>query len=192
MTRDVDFKQIASRLGGPREAFEELCCQLARRTIPENATYARLRGAGGDGGIECFADISNDDWIGWQAKYVFDVASLLKQASRSLETALRIHLRLNRYIVCFPFDLTGPTHRGGMSGLEKFDKWRRQPFQSVRSMALPRRICAQPHRSDSRSASVRGRSSRLTCPRRRSWRRARTGAAGGTPSRPSSGPRAGR
>ena len=126
MTHDVDFKQIASRLGGPREAFEELCCQLARRTIPEDANYVRLHGAGGDGGIECFADISNGNWIGWQAKYVFDAASLIAQASCSLEAALRLHPRLNRYIVCFPFDLTGPTHRRGLSGLEKFNKWRRE------------------------------------------------------------------
>jgi hypothetical protein len=120
---DFDFKQIAPRCGGKREAFEELCCQLAHRTVPEKAAYTRLLGAGGDGGVECFADMPDGLRIGWQAKYVFDIDSLLAQATESITTALTIHERLTRYIVCFPFDLTGPTGRRGRSGKEKFDSW---------------------------------------------------------------------
>jgi len=120
---DIDFRQIVPRCGGQHEAFEELCCQLAHRTAPKDAPYARLRGAGGDGGVECFADLPDGSRVGWQAKYVFAIGPLLTQATRSLTTALSIHPTLTRYVVCFPFDLTGPTGRLGRSSQEKFHEW---------------------------------------------------------------------
>lgn len=120
---DFNFREISPHLGSQREAFEELACQLARRTIPKNSSYTRLHGAGGDGGVECFADLNNGARVGWQAKYVFDIGPLLTQAGKSLETALSIHAKLTKYIVCFPFNLTGPTKRRGKSDKEKFDDW---------------------------------------------------------------------
>ncbi|MGB3790560.1 MAG: hypothetical protein WA949_21310 [Phormidesmis sp.] len=83
----------------------------------------KLRGAGGDGGVECFADMPDGGQIGWQAKYVFDIASLLTQAGLSLETALKVHSSLTHYVICFPFDITGPTGRKGRSGQEKLKEW---------------------------------------------------------------------
>jgi len=122
----IDFNRIAPRCGGQREAFEELCCQLAHRTVAEGATFTRLHGAGGDGGIECFADSPDSNRVGWQAKCVFNIDSLLVQATGSLTTALRIHPALTRFVLCFPFDLTGPTGRRGRSGVEKFEAWREE------------------------------------------------------------------
>ena len=52
---DVDFTQIIPRLGSKSNAFEELCCQLARREMDQS--LQRLHGAGGDGGIECYLDL---------------------------------------------------------------------------------------------------------------------------------------
>jgi len=124
--QDLDFRQIAPRCGGRSQAFEELCCQLARRSLPEEASYRRLYGAGGDGGVECWADLPDGSRVGWQAKYVFKVDPLIRQADSSLNTALSIHSTLTRYIVCFPFDLTGPTLRRGRSGQEKFEEWRKR------------------------------------------------------------------
>jgi hypothetical protein len=123
---DIDFGRIGPRCGGKREAFEELCCQLAERTRREGSTYTRLRGAGGDGGVECFADLPKGSRVGWQAKYVFDIGALIAQTTTSLTVALGIHPTLTRYIVCFPFDLTGPTARPGRSGQEKFEDWCRE------------------------------------------------------------------
>ncbi|HNP96029.1 MAG TPA: hypothetical protein PKJ63_10385 [Cyclobacteriaceae bacterium] len=120
---DIDFRQIVSRCGGQHQAFEEICCQLAHSTIPEDIPYTRLHGAGGDGGLECFSDSADGKRVGWQAKYVFDIGSLLTQTTKSLTTALKIHPTISRYVVCFPFDLTGPTRRKGQSGQEKFDEW---------------------------------------------------------------------
>ena len=120
MDTDVDFTQIVPRLGSKSNAFEELCCQLARRVMDQ--PLQRLHGAGGDGGIECYLDTQEGRW-GWQAKYVFKVDRLIAQAEQSLTTALRIHPELTRFLLCFPFDLTGPTARRGRSGTEKMNDW---------------------------------------------------------------------
>ena len=128
---DINFKQIVPRCGSQREAFEELCCQLAKRTVPKGASFMRLHGAGGDGGVECFADLPDGNRMGWQAKYVFDINPFLNQITESLATALKIHPTLTQYVVCFPFNLTGPTARPGLSGQEKFDNWRKRQEQKA-------------------------------------------------------------
>ena len=133
---DIDFQQISSHLGGKQEAFEELCCQLARRTLQKNVPFTRLDGSGGDGGIECFADSPEGVRMGWQAKYVFKVDSLLTQVEKSLNTALEIHPSLTRYVVCFPFDLTGKTNRKGLSGVEKTDIWREKKISDTKDRQL--------------------------------------------------------
>ena len=121
MDADIDFTRIIPRLGSKSNALEELCCQLARREMDQ--PLQRLHGAGGDGGIECYLDVQEGRW-GWQTKYVFKVDSLITQAERSLNTALRIHPELIRFFLCFPFDLTGPTARRGTSGTEKMNDWK--------------------------------------------------------------------
>ena len=127
----MNFQHIVPRFGGRREAFEDLCCQLARRSIPETAKFVRLHGSGGDGGVECFANLPDGSRIGWQAKYVTDIQSLLTQGNSSLDTALQIHPTLTKYILCFPFDLTGPTGRRGQSSLEKFEAWREEKIEQI-------------------------------------------------------------
>ncbi len=117
---DIDFNSINPRQGSKSAAFEELCCQLARRISDLPPT--RLDGSGGDGGIECYID-TEDGRVAWQAKYVFKIDSLITQAKNSLEQALKIHPQLTRFILCFPFDLTGPTSRKGKSGTEKIEEW---------------------------------------------------------------------
>ena len=133
---DIDFTQIAPRLGSRHAAFEELCCQLAARTLSADANYVRLHGAGGDGGVECFADLPDGGRVGWQAKYVFDINRCLRQATRSLTTALQVHSNLKRYVLCFPFDLTGPTKRRGRSGVEKFEDWRKKQLNMAQGRGL--------------------------------------------------------
>ena len=120
---DFEFKNIAPRCGSERDAFEELCCQLARRTLPDTAKFVRLDGSGVDGGVECFADLPDGTQIGWQAKFVDSIDKLIVQTTKSLNTALDVHPNLQFYVVCFPFNLTGPTKRKGKRGSEKFAVW---------------------------------------------------------------------
>lgn len=127
---EIDFRQIIPRLGSKTEAFEEVCCQLARRVA--DGEFHRLRGAGGDGGIECYVD-TPEGRCGWQAKYVFTPDALIRQAGKSLATALTVHPNLTRFVLCFPFDLTGPTVRHGRSGTEKLADWRNEQEEAARN-----------------------------------------------------------
>ena len=86
--------------------------------------------------MECFVDLPEEGRIGWQAKYVFSIDSLLRQASDSLTTALRVHATLSRYVLCFPFDLTGPTARPGRSEFEKLEDWRAKQLEHVEGREL--------------------------------------------------------
>ena len=121
---EIDFPQIVPRCGSKWEAFEELSCQIARKHLSYGSSLVRIRGAGGDGGVEAYTDLPSGNRVGLQAKYLFKVDALLTQATKSLQTALEVHPTLTRYIICFPFDLTGPTKRRGRSGSEKFGEWR--------------------------------------------------------------------
>lgn len=133
---DIDFTRITPRRGSKTAAFEELCCQLAARTVPADAGYVPLHGAGGDGGVECFADLPDGSKTAWQAKYVFNIDRMLRQATASLTTALQVHSNLTRFVLCFPFDLTGPTKRRGRSGVEKYDDWRKEQLNRVQGREL--------------------------------------------------------
>ena len=108
---DIDFKRVIAHEGEQTKGFEELCCQLARREASGATKFQRFRGAGGDGGVECLAHNSDGTVTGWQAKYVYDFDDLLKQLTKSLDTAVDVHKTLTKYVVCFPFDLTGKTGR---------------------------------------------------------------------------------
>ena len=133
---DIDFTQIIPRQGSRTAAFEELCCQLAARTVPADAEYVPLHGAGGDGGVECYADLPDGSKTAWQAKYVFNIDQMLRQATGSLTTALQVHSNLTRYVLCFPLDLTGPTKRHGRSGVEKFEDWRKEQLDRAEGREL--------------------------------------------------------
>ena len=140
---EFDFRKIAPRGGSVENSFEELCCQLASRTRAAGTKFERYRGDGGDGGVECRVIDSGGSSTGWQTKYVFNIDGLLRQADKSLQTALSVHADLARYVVCFPFDLTGKTARRGKSQTEKFDEWVRDAEASAkekgRALTIERR-----------------------------------------------------
>ena len=125
---DINFEAIAPASGGQYAAFEELCCQLARRSI-QPLQFVRLRGDGGDGGIEGYVELSDGKRV-WQAKYVFDPSRLVRQASTSFRTALKNHPDLRSFVLCFPFDPTGKTRRG-QGGVQKLDDWRTSELQNA-------------------------------------------------------------
>lgn len=119
---DIDFARIVARGGSQSAAFEELCCHLAAAHY-RGARVQRLRGAGGDGGVECRIELADVRVVGIQAKYGRDLAQVLRQAAASFRTALKQHRDLTDYIVCLAMDPTGKTARTGQSGQEKISRW---------------------------------------------------------------------
>ena len=105
---------------GVRGAFEEFCCQLFRR-VPEvaaNSRYRRVRGDGGDGGVEAFWTSPADKVWGLQAKF-FDAlgAKQKAQLTESVRQAAANYPNLVRYTICLPFNLTATT--GAKAGKPK-------------------------------------------------------------------------
>jgi len=127
-TKKIDFKQIAPRNGSQPDAFEEFCCQIARHStdVPSASEFVRFRGAGGDGGVECIWRLPNGDEWGWQAKFMFNLSKAKAALDKSIMTALELHPKLVKYMICLPFDITGPTARKGKSQLEYFDSYREE------------------------------------------------------------------
>lgn len=125
-TPQINFRSIRSVGAGQHEGFEEFCCELARHAVraPQGSTFLRFRGAGGDGGVECIWKLPNGEEWGFQAKYLFGLDK--RQLDNSVATALTIHPNLSRYIICIPFDLSGPTSRPGKSQYEKYENYKAQ------------------------------------------------------------------
>ncbi|MGX4801483.1 hypothetical protein [Bradyrhizobium guangdongense] len=105
---------------GVRGAFEEFCCQLFRRA-PEasvNSRYRRVRGDGGDGGVEAIWTLQTNEVWGLQTKF-FDAlgAKQKSQLAESVQQAAANYPRLVRYTICLPFNLTART--GAKAGRPK-------------------------------------------------------------------------
>ncbi len=120
----LDFTKIRTYKGSQNNAFEELICQLARLSRPENAKcFIRKEGSGGDAGVECFWKLKDDSEYAWQAKYFFKLEkSQWAQISKSVETALKKHPKLKKYYICLPLDRTDPRKDNQNSQLDNWNK----------------------------------------------------------------------
>lgn len=113
----IQITNIKPLNGSQKEAFEELVCQIVRRTnTKNNTTWRRLHGAGGDGGVEAI-------WVDGKANHGLQAKWFLKtgdigwaQIEKSFKTALKIHPQLTDYHIYLACDLTGPTGRKTKSG----------------------------------------------------------------------------
>lgn len=103
----------------PTRAFEVLCNQLFENWCKEEylsniASFSIVNGAGGDGGVESFAVLTNGEIIGLQAKWFPSSISetQMNQIKNSVKTAMKIRPQIVRYIVCIPRDLASVTGKG--------------------------------------------------------------------------------
>jgi len=115
----TDFKTIRAWDGSQDRAFEELCYQL-RDATPAGACL--IKTGDPDGGLEWYIRYGNGVEWGWQAKYSFNVDTLLKLMERSLKTVVAKRPNCRKLTFCIPFDL--PDAPGGSerkSAREKFE-----------------------------------------------------------------------
>ncbi len=103
----------------PDKAFEMLCNQLFENWCKSEydtqlASFNVVNGAGGDGGVESYATLTNGDIVGLQAKWFLNSidSSQISQIKGSVETAVKVRPEIVRYIVCVPRDLASITGRG--------------------------------------------------------------------------------
>ena len=84
--------------------FEELCAQLARSEVADEAEF--ISKGDPDAGVECFAVYGDGSEWAWQAKYFSTLgSSQWSQIDGSVRTALEKHRRIKYYVVCLPMDL---------------------------------------------------------------------------------------
>ncbi len=57
---EMHWRNIRSLNGSQANGFEELCAQLARSEIPQNAKFTRKGSP--DAGVECFCVLSENYW----------------------------------------------------------------------------------------------------------------------------------
>lgn len=126
----IDFTNIkGDSVEGQRTFFEHLICKLAELD-GSNGEFRRIKGAGGDGGVEALRIMSNGHKIGYQAKY-YPYKIDWKKLDLSVKTALTQHPDLERYVIALPCDFTGKRAiRGGSTkGIwgewdERVDRWK--------------------------------------------------------------------
>lgn len=108
----MNFKTLSTYGDAPDQAFEALCNQLFDHWV--HAAYAGqvkrfavVNGAGGDGGVEAYAELSTSKVIGLQAKWFLGPLEKgqIDQIRDSVDTAQRVRSQLQHYIVCVPRDL---------------------------------------------------------------------------------------
>jgi hypothetical protein len=114
------FRDLRTAEHGIRDSFEEFCCQLFHRApeIPANSRYRRVRGEGGDGGVEALWILPNDEVWGLQAKFFATLGVKQQlQLTESVRQAAANYPNLTRYIICLPNNLTART--GAKAGTPK-------------------------------------------------------------------------
>ncbi len=125
MKTNIDFANIRSYKGSQHNAFEELVCQLARLSPPDNAkSFIRKDGSSGDAGVECCWMLEDGSEHAWQAKYFLQTikSSQWRQISDSFETALNKHPKLKKYCICLPLNRTDQKQDNKESALDKWNK----------------------------------------------------------------------
>ena len=110
---------------GWRQAFEELCCQLAAsEEHPSGSAF--IRKAPPDAGVECFWTLPSGEEHGWQAKFFDRMGKTQwRQLDESFLRALDTHPRLVRYVVCLPMDRSDPRISGKRSMAQRWAEWER-------------------------------------------------------------------
>lgn len=108
----IDFAKIRIVGRGQDEGFEEMVCQLGRLEPPaKDARWFRGRGAGGDGGVEATWTLADGSKVAYQAKYHPDGEIDWGKVNQSVQTALKVHPTIRRYVIAFPCNLTPETAR---------------------------------------------------------------------------------
>ena len=114
-----DFNSLRQWDGSQHRAFEELCYQL-RDPTPKGAELVKTGNP--DGGLEWYVTLRNGVQWGWQAKFTFEIDTLLKLMEKSLKTVVEKRPKCRRLTFCIPFDLPAAPGTGERkSARQKFE-----------------------------------------------------------------------
>lgn len=128
----MDWTKFSNHGESDNHAFEIMCNLLfelwcREKYINELVQFAFVNGDGGDGGVEAYGVLANENIIAIQSKWFPNrvEASQIQQITDSFQTALRIRPNITNYIVCIPRDLTSKkiVKGGKIANNTERDKW---------------------------------------------------------------------
>lgn len=128
----MDWQHFQTHNQANTRAFEAFCNQLferyCKRKYAENIKeFAIVNGSGGDGGVESYAKLKDNTFIGLQAKWFIDAItdSQFKQIKASIITALKLRPGIKKYIICVPRDLGNIKTGRGQKTIQnsEYSKW---------------------------------------------------------------------
>lgn len=108
---EIDFSKLKPYDGKVSRSFELMCYRISQIKHGDQGTFTPIDGSGGDGGVEFYLKLQNGEKWGWQCKFFKDsgrlnVSSRKSAIEQSLETAIRNHKDLTKWILCLKTDLT--------------------------------------------------------------------------------------
>ena len=123
----VDFRRINPYAGSKSRAFEELGFQLLEAGIDRDS-WKVTRTGDPDAGLDWYATDDKGEIHGWQAKYIFDIDSLLTSMTDSLRTVVTKRPKVKKLTFVIPWNLPDGRSPRGKSARQKFinkvESWR--------------------------------------------------------------------
>lgn len=107
----MDWTKFNTHGESCNHAFEVMCNLLfeawCKKEYGKHINVTFINGAGGDGGVEAYATLTDGSVVGVQSKWFPDRLedSQIKQIGASFSTAIKVRPSLSKYIVCIPRDL---------------------------------------------------------------------------------------
>lgn len=104
--------------------FEAWCKEIYKDRLKK---FSFVNGDGGDGGVEAYATLKNNEIIAVQSKWFPNKIekSQIHQISNSFQTAITVRPNIKKYIVCIPRDLgsTKVVKNGKKANNTESDRW---------------------------------------------------------------------
>lgn len=108
----MDWNKFNTFNESKEKAFEIFSNQIFKVYCEKNYkedmnNFVVINGAGWDGGIEAYAELSNNKIVAIQSKCFFNRidTSEITQIRKSIETAIKVRDNIQKYIVSIPRDL---------------------------------------------------------------------------------------
>lgn len=114
------FDAIRPWQGSTARGFEELCYQLFKSDAPEG--IRAIRTGNPDGGVEWYATLADGAELGWQAKHVHDIDSLLSGMTASVRAVVSDRPKVTKLTFLISSNLDTAIGRGRRkSQRQKYD-----------------------------------------------------------------------
>lgn len=118
--RASKFDTIRAWEGSQDRAFEELCYQLFKSDGPDGSQP--IRTGNPDGGVEWYATASDGTEVGWQAKNVSGIDSLLTAMTKSVNAIVRDRPKVEKVVFLISWNLNTAVQGGAIkSQRQKYD-----------------------------------------------------------------------